>query len=78
MLFDRPALKTNPVTGIRFKRYKAALRMAWRRISEEEIERAGSNGRELASLIEQRHGVSRDIALQHIYQMQQTHLSHSA
>jgi hypothetical protein len=71
----RPRLRELSVSGIRFRRYKAALRQAWRRLTEEDIERAGGSGIELARLIELRHGVARHLALDHIYQMQQMHLA---
>lgn len=79
MLFssdDRLPIRETKISGIRFRRYKTALRMAWRRLSEEDIECAGASGQELARLIEQRHGVARHVAFEHIIQMQQQHLTH--
>lgn len=72
----RPVICEKRISGIRFRRYKAALRMAWRRLTEEDIECAGISGHELARLIEQRHGVARHVALEHVLQMQQMHLAH--
>lgn len=72
----RPVIREKRISGIRFRRYKSALRMAWRRLSEEDIECAGTSGHELARLIEQRHGVARHVALEHVLLMQQMHLAH--
>ncbi|MBY0354840.1 MAG: hypothetical protein K2Q12_03820 [Rickettsiales bacterium] len=66
--------RENSLSGIRFRRYSEALQKAWRRLTKEEIECAGTSGFELARLVELRHGIARHVALEHIQHMQEIHL----
>ena len=63
------------MSGIRFKRYKGALRSVWRRLTEEDIENAGLSEDVLATIIQQRHGVAKEIARRHVSELQRLYLA---